>query len=562
MRVTRSAARLGSMLLGLGLCMTIYQAYGNDQSKAGVEPAITNPVAVGYEIFNREWMPNDPRGHGGDGLGPVYNDSSCIACHNSGGSGGAGPISKNIDIMSASRNLGMPVQAVATPFQATSTNAQCKPAEIESSDAAAAALNALDPIHPGFRTSRNVVLHKFGTDPNYDAWRSQSLSGPAPTQAVAPPQALLEPIAPSVQVFDLAVANSAVIQFNPGNQLNGVRRRSKVLNGGAMEDQSGDSRAMMRIQQIQASIFASNPTLRQGSRSVGPFLVSRSQRNPTPLFGLGLIDSIPEEAIDAMEKREAKESPETKGRVSHVKDNRIGRLGWKGQVASVEDFVLNACAVELGLEVPGHHQAMTPQAPKYRTTGLDLTGDECNALVAYVKSLPKPAENRPASAEESKVHGAGKATFTSIGCANCHAAKVGNVVGMYSDLLIHDMGQDLGDDGSYTESSDGDDEPLVPRFSVADGQPVQQPTPAAAPRPPKGATRTEWRTPPLWGFRDSGPYLHDGRAQTLEQAVAMHGGQGQASAVKFFSLSPRERLQVESFLKSLVAPPSDHFASR
>ncbi len=189
-----------------------------------------------------------------------------------------------------------------------------------------------------------------------------------------------------------------------------------------------------------------------------------------------------------MAKREAKESPETQGRVSHVKDNRIGRLGWKGQVASVEDFVLNACAVELGLEVPGHHQAMTPQAPKYRTTGLDLTGEECNALVAYVKSLPKPAENRPASAEESKVHGAGQATFASIGCANCHAAKVGNVVGIYSDLLIHDMGQDLGDDGSYSESSDGDDEPLVPRFSVADGQPVQQPQPAAN-RVPKGATR-------------------------------------------------------------------------
>ncbi len=134
-------------------------------------------------------------------------------------------------------------------------------------------------------------------------------------------------------------------------------------------------------------------------------------------------------------------------------------------------------------------------------------------------------------------------------------------MGIYSDLLIHDMGQDLGDDGSYTESSDGDDEPLVPRFSVADGQPVQQPQPAAN-RVPKGATRTEWRTPPLWGFRDSGPYLHDGRAQTLEQAVAMHGGTGQASALKFFALSPRERLQVESFLKSLVAPPSNHLASR
>ena len=44
------------------------------------------------------------------------------------------------------------------------------------------------------------------------------------------------------------------------------------------------------------------------------------------------------------------------------------------------------------------------------------------------------------------------------------------------------------------------------------------------------AKRGEWRTPPLWGFRDSAPYLHDGRAQDLAQAVALHGGQGAISA--------------------------------
>ena len=48
----------------------------------------------------------------------------------------------------------------------------------------------------------------------------------------------------------------------------------------------------------------------------------------------------------------------------------------------------------------------------------------------------------------------------------------------------------------------------------------------------------EWRTPPLWGFRDSGPYLHDGRAESLEEAVAMHGGQGGRSARRYFEWSP------------------------
>src|SRR4051812_33839969 len=56
-------------------------------------------------------------------------------------------------------------------------------------------------------------------------------------------------------------------------------------------------------------------------------------------------------------------------------------------------------------------------------------------------------------------------------------------------------------------------------------------------------------------FRDSGPYLHDGRARRLEQAAAVHGGQAEGSSRQFFALKPLERLQVESFLNTLAAPP-------
>ncbi len=259
-----------------------------------------------------------------------------------------------------------------------------------------------------------------------------------------------------------------------------------------------------------------------------------------------------------METRQAKESPATCGRVSRLKDGRIGRLGWKGQTANVEDFVLNACAVEVGLEVPGHHQAMTPQAPKYRTDGFDLTAEECSALVAYVRSLPQPVERRTSAGADSKHLDAGRTTFAAVGCANCHTPSLGNVQGIYSDLLLHDMGQEMGDEGSYGEDTSDDDEPLVPRIvpNLA-GNP--QVAPARSPQL-RGATRLEWKTPPLWGFRDSGPYLHDGRAQTLEEAVAMHGGQGAAAAHRFFTLTPRERQQVEAFLKSLVAPSSVRLA--
>ena len=52
----------------------------------------------GRELFERVWVKNDPRSHGGDGLGPVFNAQSCVACHNLGGTGGAGAVDKNIEI--------------------------------------------------------------------------------------------------------------------------------------------------------------------------------------------------------------------------------------------------------------------------------------------------------------------------------------------------------------------------------------------------------------------------------------------------------------------------------
>ena len=134
---------------------------------------------------------------------------------------------------------------------------------------------------------------------------------------------------------------------------------------------------------------------------IGQFAVTRSQRNPTALFGAGLIDSIPESDIEAGRQGQVPGIPEIAGRVSRLKDKRIGRFGWKSQTASLSDFVLTACAVELGLEVPAHHQAGSPQHPDAKPAGLDLNAAECESLVAYVTELPRPigaqARERPRS---------------------------------------------------------------------------------------------------------------------------------------------------------------------
>ena len=134
----------------------------------------------------------------------------------------------------------------------------------------------------------------------------------------------------------------------------------------------------------------------------------------------------------------------------------------------------------------------------------------------------------------------GEETFKSIGCAQCHLPKLGGIDGIYSDLLLHDMSPRLGDSDAY---------------SVFVGDPPRAKVAGPPDRSGSGtSTIQEWRTPPLWGLRDSGPYLHDGRATTIDEAIALHAGQGTASARRYAELSPRRKRHLAAFLGSLAAP--------
>jgi hypothetical protein len=258
--------------------------------------------------------------------------------------------------------------------------------------------------------------------------------------------------------------------------------------------------------------------------------LSISRRNPPPLFGAGLIDALPDLVfVEAA----AREPDATRGRVSRMADGRLGRFGWKAQVATLGEFVLSACANELGLEVPGHPQPPSPFEPDAVAKSRDLTQRECNALVAYVRHLPAPVQLIPSSPSGSRAIEDGRRLFESIGCAVCHTPSLGSIDGIYSDLLLHDIGLD---DGAVYYGSDTGS--------------------------PSAASTSEWRTPPLWGIRDSAPYLHDGRARTLAEAVALHGGQGTQSARAFSELPGEEKRQVLSFLRSLSAPVGPDEARR
>jgi RNA polymerase sigma factor (sigma-70 family) len=404
--------------------------------------------ARGEMLFAREWVPHDRMAKDGDGLGPLYNETSCMACHGLGSPGGAGPESKNVVLVTATSNTRRPPKS-------------------------------LDQIHPGLRNSRSAVIHRYGTDPDYAAWRQRFYNSSAQS-----------------------------VQNSCGNRsLDPVEARIQAISA----QTSRIGRARGRVVHLNANAGGINLTL--------------SERNTPALFGTGRIDAIPAEVL--VMTAQSQPAP-TRGRVSRDRQGRIGRFGWKAQVASLHEFVRGACANELGLEVPGHSQPTSPVASKAKVKGLDMTDADCDALVAYVRALPPPVVIDPDGPLGNREARQGRHLFADVGCTACHVPSLGDVSGIYSDLLLHDMGPSLGD----SASSYGMQGP-----SSSPGSIVQ-----------------EWRTPPLWGYRDSGPYLHDGRAENLEEAVALHDGQAKASARMFFTLSSEDRSTVEAFLKSLVAP--------
>ena len=209
----------------------------------------------------------------------------------------------------------------------------------------------------------------------------------------------------------------------------------------------------------------------------------------------------------------------------------FGHFGWKAQIVSLRDFVLTACASELGLESPDHHQAPSPLHFDARGAAPDLTPGECDALVAYVRSLPAPAQATRPGTRNARAVREGRALFEGIGCAACHVPKLGPIEGIYSDLLLHDMGKALSDGGSYY-GNDSD-----------------------SPEPPNGS---EWRTPPLWGIRESCalPPRRAGVDLAPGRGLPRGGSGGRGGAIRHaLRGEPREHRHIPLFSRSSARVP-------
>jgi CxxC motif-containing protein (DUF1111 family) len=279
-------------------------------------------------------------------------------------------------------------------------------------------------------------------------------------------------------------------------------------------------------------------------------------RVPTPVFGAGLIEQIPDAVIlanqsaDFYEKRDlgirGKPNYAVSGRTISGSPNRngndgtIARFGWKAQNQSLLLFAGEAYNVEVGItnELFQSERDQTPECQFAQVPNDTQNFDAADALAGTTAiqnfanfqrflAPPKPSSNAPGG---SWSIGRGGSLFSSIGCAFCHtpALKTGNStvsalrnrdVNLYSDLLVHDMGEKLAD-------------------GVSQG----------------GAGPREFRTSPLWGLGQRIFFLHDGRTSDLKVAIREHQSEGsEANGVirRFNELRESQKQDLLNFLRSL-----------
>lgn len=247
-----------------------------------------------------------------------------------------------------------------------------------------------------------------------------------------------------------------------------------------------------------------------GARPEAPedFTIFELRQTPTT-FGIGIIDGLSEEAILANADPDDVDGDGITG-VAHVlADGRIGRFGWKAQIPSTMEFIGDAMIAELGFTMPAELDlAFARSTDDDDVPDPELSLAEANALEFFMN------QQSPGAAED---HPTGASAFERIGCDGCHIAHLDGMQGgpaAYTDLLLHDVASPAG---------------------VPDGD----------------ASTTQFRTPPLWGIGTTGPYMHDGHAETLEAAIEAHAGEAEASVTAYQALQPGMRSELLRFLRGL-----------
>ncbi len=250
-------------------------------------------------------------------------------------------------------------------------------------------------------------------------------------------------------------------------------------------------------------------------------------RQPPQLFGLGLIQAIPDSTILANADPTDVNADKIAGR-ANINGGVIGRFGWKAAIPTLVNFIGLAMVNELGITNHVFPNEMSPQGRPI-PPGCKITADPEDADISriagfmfFISNLAPPPRG-PITAAAFQ----GETIFNQIGCALCHtpSMKTGpnalealneKDVPLFSDLLTHYMGGALDD-------------------HIVEG----------------AAGGGRWRTAPLWGLRARRFFLHDGRTTSLTDAIRLHGGEASGVRDRFFNLPLSQRADLIAFLQSL-----------
>lgn len=257
-----------------------------------------------------------------------------------------------------------------------------------------------------------------------------------------------------------------------------------------------------------------------------------SKRQTPPLFGAGLIDAIPSAVILSHADPNDINRDGISGRANMVfnpetRRTEVGRFGWKADVPTLHLFAGLAYVNELGITNPSFPKENLPQG-KAIQPGWDLfkdledDGEDTQHLHDFMRFLAAVLPHGTNATTRR-----GEQVFAALGCASCHTpamiagvaptvALSGKPVPLYSDLLLHDMGNGLAD-GIVAEQAGG----------------------------------AEWRTSPLWGLSRRLFFLHDGRSRTVTDAITQHGGEATNARHNFQDVNATDRNALLLFLGSL-----------
>ncbi|MFC3149541.1 di-heme oxidoredictase family protein [Litoribrevibacter euphylliae] len=270
-----------------------------------------------------------------------------------------------------------------------------------------------------------------------------------------------------------------------------------------------------------------------------------SPRVAPPMIGLGLLEAIDAKDIMSLQDLEDTNKDGISGKANWVVDARtgdlvLGRFGWKAGQPSLEQQGAGAFNGDMGLSTslfPNENCTSAQEDCLKATTGSrngepEVSDQILDAVTFYSQNLAVPVRRDADSPNVLK----GKALFFDAGCQSCHTPAYktsaatnidkhlrNQVIFPYTDMLLHDMGEDLSD-GGHTEF-------------LAQGN--------------------EWRTPPLWGIgmtekvNGHTEFLHDGRARNVMEAVLWHGGEAEQSKQSVLKMSKQERAHLVEFLNSL-----------